>query len=52
MMSEVEEVEADGGDDVVAAYSQRPGTETKYQGSKNSNADRSEDSLNDSEVVA
>jgi len=30
MMSEVEEVEADGGDDVVVVYSRRLGTETKY----------------------
>ena len=30
MMSEAEEVEADGGDDVVVAYFRRLGTETKY----------------------
>ena len=51
-MSEVEDVKAEGGDDVVVAYSRRLGTETKYQGNENSNADRNEDPLKDSEVVA
>ena len=34
MMSEVEDVKADGGDDVVVAYSRRLGTETKISGER------------------